>query len=780
MKRNVFNSLTPGKIIAVVAFIFLRVSDPLWGQAVADLSKEILVYVQPGKLEFPPHERGALPLDRINIPSIQLREAFNRFQIASIAKAFPDFTDADTVRSDEAGRLVKIPQFSRIFRLQVPNKAIVDSATVVLPKIPGVLFAEKNMDARLFLDDDYPLQWHLNNTGQLGGTPGEDIRAESAWSIFTGSSNIRIGVIDSGIELGHDDLTGKSFGDAYTTGPNFPINRQNHGTHVAGIAAASHNNVGRVRGVDANARIESRRIFQADRVSLPNNPDGYVGDGEAANKIISAVDAGSHILNNSWGGTAYSFTVRSAFAYAYKLNRVAVAAMGNAGSSTTEYPAGFGQGIIAVGATTNTGVRSSLSNTGNHIDVSAPGSNIYSTITGNSYTYYSGTSMATPIVSGIAALLKGYNSNLYNDDIEQIIRLGVDDKPPAGFDTDYGTGRVNARKALDYLRAPYTLSQLTATNGTTVSTSGTFQMTFYATAGLADGVYIVKRYVVQKSVTFPTAYNPAPYVWGRCVASNGYSYANPNFGMGWCKVVDGTITTTGATLETVVYEVWSLGGQYIGFKPTTPSSAVLGYTILGIPQPLSVTITGPGVLLWKQWGTWTANPSGGVGSYTYEWRYRNNGTGNWSSVVSTSQNYTRQMPNNDIELQVKVTSGSEIAYDTHYVTLGPIDPKMANPIVVEENAIPESFTLTQNFPNPFNPETAIRFGLPEDAHVKLVVIDLLGREIRELVDGNRKAGYHSVIWDGRDNAGNAVPSGIYIYQIAAGAFRDWKKLALVR
>jgi hypothetical protein len=127
-----------------------------------------------------------------------------------------------------------------------------------------------------------------------------------------------------------------------------------------------------------------------------------------------------------------------------------------------------------------------------------------------------------------------------------------------------------------------------------------------------------------------------------------------------------------------------------------------------------------------------------------------------------------------------VTSGSEIAYDTHYVTLGPIDPKMANPIVVEENAIPESFTLTQNFPNPFNPETAIRFGLPEDAHVQLVVIDLLGREIRELVDGNRKAGYHSVIWDGRDNAGNAVPSGIYLYQITTGSFRDWKKLALVR
>jgi len=195
--------------------------------------------------------------------------------------------------------------------------------------------------------------------------------------------------------------------------------------------------------------------------------------------------------------------------------------------------------------------------------------------------------------------------------------------------------------------------------------------------------------------------------------------------------------------------------------------------------PVGVTITGPSTLQWKQSGTWTANPSGGNGSYTYEWRSRFAcGSGSWSSVVSTAQTYQRQMPNSDLELQVKVTSQGLTAYDTHCVEL--IFDKAAEPPVAEDIAVPEDFFLSQNFPNPFNPETAIRFGLPEDAHVKLVVIDLLGREIRELVDGNMKAGYHSVIWDGRDNAGNAVPSGIYLYQITTGSFRDWKKLALVR
>jgi hypothetical protein len=746
-----------------LSFVILCRPVPLFSQAAIDLSRELLVYIQPGNLEFPPLERGALSPKVINNPSIPLRGVFDRFQVETIAKAFPDFADADTVRNDGAGGLIKMPQLSRIFRLNLPQNVQLDSAIIAFSKIPGVLFAEKNMDARLFLDDDYALQWHLNNTGQLGGTVGEDIRAESAWSIFTGSSTVRIGVIDSGVELVHDDLSGKSSGDSYTTGQNFPVATQNHGTHVAGIAA--------------NARVESRRIFQADRVTT-NNPDGYVGDGDAANKIISAVDAGSHVLNNSWGGTNYSTTLRSAFAYAYKMNRLTVAAMGNAGNSTTQYPAGFGQGILAVGATTNLGQRSNFSNTGNHIDVSAPGSSIYSTITGNSYTYYSGTSMATPIASGIASLLKGYNSNLFNDDIENIIRLAVDDKGTTGWDSEYGTGRVHARKALDFLRAPYSLTQATATNGTVNSVSSTFQMTFYSTPGLADGVYLAKRYVMWKAVTFSSGYCPAtPYVWGRGAASAGYNYANPNFGMGFCQPVSGTITPTGATLETVVYEVWNLGGQYLGFKPATPSNAVFAYTVLGISQPVGVTITGPTDLFWKQTGTWTANPSGGNCSYTYEWRNRNScGSGAWSYVVGTAPTYTAAMPNSNFELQVKVTSNGQIVYDTHCVILGPVKAAASDPPV----AAPENFVLMQNYPNPFNPETAIRFGLPKDSPVRLMITDLLGREVRNLINGDFNAGYHSVIWDGKDNSGNDVPSGIYLYQIIGGDFRAQKKLALVR
>lgn len=99
--------------------------------------------------------------------------------------------------------------------------------------------------------------------------------------------------------------------------------------------------------------------------------------------------------------------------------------------------------------------------------------------------------------------------------------------------------------------------------------------------------------------------------------------------------------------------------------------------------------------------------------------------------------------------------------------------------------MPEEFSLSQNYPNPFNPSTSIKYALREDIHVSLKVFDLLGKEVRTLVDETQKAGYKSITWDGRSADGNAVSSGIYFYRLIAGdpnntGFKDVKKMIIVR
>lgn len=325
-----------------------------------------------------------------------------------------------------------------------------------------------------------------------------------------------------------------------------------------------------------------------------------------------------------------------AFAYAYKQNRAAIATMGNTGNTTNtvQYPGSFGQGIIAVGATDQEDMRAGFSTYGNAIDVVAPGVSILSTYrSGNfplssDYHYASGTSMAAPHVSGIASLLKGYNTNLFNDDIENIIKLSSDKVRQDlytydnnGWNINVGTGRVNARRALDYLRAPYTLTHATASGGTSSGASGLYKMTIFGASGLGSGVYFVIRHEVRRSVNFAARINPN--VWGRGVASNGWSIAEPNFAMGWCDLIPGTLTTTSATLRTYVYQVWSIDLDFQGWYPCTPENVNFAYTVLGIPlvAPVISGFSPPSPITVYEYSSVTVSPvlSQGSGPIQYSW-----------------------------------------------------------------------------------------------------------------------------------------------------------------
>jgi WD40 repeat protein len=97
-----------------------------------------------------------------------------------------------------------------------------------------------------------------------------------------------------------------------------------------------------------------------------------------------------------------------------------------------------------------------------------------------------------------------------------------------------------------------------------------------------------------------------------------------------------------------------------------------------------------------------------------------------------------------------------------------------------ETILPEGYTLEQNYPNPFNPETEIRFALPEAGQVTVKIFNATGQEVRTLVNGQYEAGVHSVSWNGRDNNGHAVASGVYLYQLQAGSFKQVRKMSLLR
>jgi len=274
------------------------------------------------------------------------------------------------------------------------------------------------------------------------------------------------------------------------------------------------------------------------------------------------------------------------------MNIVVVAAMGNNSFGQVFYPAVLSN-VIAVGATNRWDSHLSGSMTGDHVDVVAPGENIFTTKINDGYTSVSGTSFSTPLVSGLASLLKGYNTSLENDDICHLIRLSAKKVNGLGsniFDSIYGYGRIDAGRALSFLNSPYKLVRNTATNGVAVNVSDNETIRFMSAAGLNSNYYSIKRVEVQKTIDLPNNLYNIVGVWGRGVSSTGWGAGNPNFGEGFCEVVPGSITSTSFTLRTYVYEVWGISGSYFGYHPTSPANAIFAYSVLGHIRP---TISGP-------------------------------------------------------------------------------------------------------------------------------------------------------------------------------------------
>jgi thermitase len=320
-----------------------------------------------------------------------------------------------------------------------------------------VAYAEPNKILRTQTVPNDPLfgqLWGLNNTGQTGGTADADIDAPEGWDAagmagFPSSGGVKVGIVDTGIQAAHADLAGKvvDCAKAQSVLGLFPrivagcADDNGHGTHVAGTITANANNGTGVTGVAFNSRLSICKAL--------GGPLGTGFTSDIANCISWVHDRGARVLSMSFGGGA-STTLQNAINYAWKggaaNGTVLVAAAGNDGDATLNYPAAY-PNVVSVAATDHNDQRASFSNANADVEVAAPGVDVLSTWNNGAYNTISGTSMATPHAAAVAAVIRTLNSGLTAAQVVARLDSAVDDKGAPGRDPSFGFGRVNLVEA---------------------------------------------------------------------------------------------------------------------------------------------------------------------------------------------------------------------------------------------------------------------------------------------------------------------------------------------
>ncbi|MCE1188078.1 MAG: S8 family serine peptidase [Ignavibacteria bacterium] len=367
-------------------------------------------------------------------------------------------------------------------------------------------------------DSLYSQQWALQKIG-----------APAAWAVSEGADTVLIGVIDTGIDFNHPDISHQLFinpgetgkdnlgrdkrfngvdddnngfiddfqGWDFTDRTGFPFDSTNgdyvgwdnmpmdengysHGTAVAGIIAAEMNNVIGIAGVAPKVKILNLRAF---------DPDGNGEEDDVAAAILYAVKMNVKVINMSFGDNSFSYVLRDVVRFAYSKNIVLVASSGNDGVNTPHYPSGYSE-VICVGNSTSDDYVASSSNYGSTLDLVAPGTGIITLARHNSYQDFNGTSAAAPFVSAAAGLLLSKQA-FSNEEVKQILKTTADDIGDEGWDEKSGAGRLNVGKAMQVL-APsiikfnYPLQDF-ASSQDTLNLSATILSSYFAEYSLEWG-----------------------------------------------------------------------------------------------------------------------------------------------------------------------------------------------------------------------------------------------------------------------------------------------------
>ncbi len=373
----------------------------------------------------------------------------------------------------------------RIYKIKLGKGTDVLQAMAEYQNDPNIEFAEPNYlqytQATQPNDPSYGTQRYFAR-----------IDAANAWDVTTGSHNVVVAIIDTGVNWSHEDLSsniwrnsdeiegdnadndGNGFIDdirgwdfvsvsassvfaGEDAGPadNDPMDVQGHGTHVAGIVGADGNNGLGVTGVNWNVSLMPLRAGYKS-----TSGSGVLQITDTAAALIYAADNGADIVNMSFGSPYSTHTQKVAIDYCISAGVLLVAAAGNDSSDRPQYPANF-EGVISVAATqSSSDDRAHFTNHGVWVDIAAPGSSIYSTTVNGSYGYMSGTSMASPVIAGVAALVKAAHPDWNADQIERHLLATAANINSANPDdvNQFGAGRVDAAASVQLSTSPTKLS----------------------------------------------------------------------------------------------------------------------------------------------------------------------------------------------------------------------------------------------------------------------------------------------------------------------------------
>ncbi len=412
----------------------------------------------------------------------ELNEKFGVLDAVRVFRQKPGAEPAFSVAGAGEGEAKPVPDLSGVYKLRLDPGADLQAVAEEYSKSPLVEYAEPNHIYRTMAtpdDTSFSDQWAHTL-----------MDSQSAWDIETGDPGIVIAIIDTGVDWDHPDLAGNIWnntdedcnestdldGNGYygdcrgydfvdDTGgqgcidddcdveDNDPMDDMGHGTHCSGIAAAVTDNAAGVAGVCWGCKI------MAVRAGFKHPSGGALRDDDIAQALEYAANNSADVISMSFGGPNAS-VVKDAVDYAYSKGVVLVAASGNINtdSESSAYPAAYGN-VIAVSATTNSDSKSSYSNYGYWVDVSAPGgeptyqpsSAVLSTMVDDTYASWAGTSMACPHVAGLAGLILSKNPSFTQSEVRKIITSATD---PISTDKYMGSGRIDMLRALQIDAVP--------------------------------------------------------------------------------------------------------------------------------------------------------------------------------------------------------------------------------------------------------------------------------------------------------------------------------------